>query len=327
MRIVIRVIASKTAGLGHVYRALTLAEEFGKHDVTFAVDERATLAIPILENGHYVLGITAEDVVGDILSQEPDLVINDVLDTDADYVWGLKAGGCKVVNFEDLGPGADHADLVINALFQEPRREGGHYLWGIDHFFLRNEFVQAQQAPWSNKVDSVLVTFGGTDHLDLTGKVVDAVGGLCRERRITLYVVTGPGYEHEAKLMKTLWEWGSERVFYVRETGMMAQIMSRCQMAFVSNGRTVYELVHMHIPAIVVAQHERENTHDFADPKNGFINLGVYSEGITKYDLWRKFIHLLEDSKDRRLLWEVMQRFDLSGNKARVARRILEVME
>lgn len=164
--------------------------------------------------------------------------------------------------------------------------------------------------------------------MDLTGKVVDAIGGLCRERRIMLYIVMGPGYEHEETLVDSVMDWGYERLFMTKETGMMAKIMSMCQLAFVSNGRTVYELAHMHVPAIVVAQHERENTHDFARKENGFYNLGVYSEGETKFCLWHAFRLLLADDVcyGRRYLWEIMQRFDLSGNKARVARRILEVV-
>jgi spore coat polysaccharide biosynthesis predicted glycosyltransferase SpsG len=332
VRIVIRVIASKSVGLGHVYRALTLAEEFESlgHEVLFAgLASHSAFIRSIIEPREFY-AVFHEDKVSNFLDLpfKPDLFINDTLDTAAGYIDGLKAMGYKVVNFEDLGPGADHADLVINALFQEPQREGDHYLWGIDHFFLRDEFIQARQAPWSNKVDSVLVTFGGTDQTDLTWKTVNAIAGLCRRKGITLYIVVGPGYpeDREKSLMQLLWDWGLEKVFFIRETGSMAQIMSRCQVAFCSNGRTIYELTHMHVPSVVVAHSKRENTHDFAQDGNGFVNLGVYREGIMSWiQNWGG--EMIERNKFRRRYWNQMQRFDLSGNKARVAKRILEVAD
>jgi spore coat polysaccharide biosynthesis predicted glycosyltransferase SpsG len=327
MRIVIRVIASKEVGLGHVYRALTLAEEFGElgHKVIFLCDSSDFALVESLVGDQYVC-IGTTDWPDDIVRLEPDLVINDVLDTKWRDTSLCRVGGAKVVNFEDLGKGSENADLVINALFQEPQREGDHYLWGIDNFFLRDEFVQARQAPWNNRVDNVLITFGGTDPTDLTWKTVNAIAPYCYEHKVTMYIIVGPGYdaEHEAQVMKLLWDWGMERVWFIRETGVMAQVMSRCQLAFCSNGRTVYELAHMHVPAIVTAHSERENTHDFACAENGFSNLGVYREGVM-YRIRNNFLHYLDDL--RRYHWDAMQRFDLSGNKARVAKRILEVVD
>jgi len=325
MRIIIRVIASQEHGLGHVYRAMTLAEEFERlgHEVRFACGNDALGLVEQIVGVRY--GVDAGHSSDYALFAWPTLVINDILDTSEEYVEALKDAGRKVINFEDLGPGADHADLVINALFQTPQREGDHYLWGIDYFFLRDEFVQAQPSPWNNQVDNVLVSYGGTDPTDLTWKTVNAIAPYCREHKITMYIVVGPGYtvEREAAVLKLLWDWGVERVFFVRETGVMAQIMSRCQLAFCSNGRTVYELAHMHVPAFVIAHHERENTHDFATRENGFANMGVYREGLM-YEM-RRFGEWAAEAADvRRECWEAMQRFDLSGNKERVARRILE---
>ena len=45
-----------------------------------------------------------------------------------------------------------------------------------------------------------------------------------------------------------------------------------------SQGRTVFELASMGVPAVVLAQNEREAEHVFAGMGNGFINLGIGSE-------------------------------------------------
>ena len=54
--------------------------------------------------------------------------------------------------------------------------------------------------------------------------------------------------------------------------------MSKMDLAITSQGRTVYELASMGVPAIVMAQNDREAKHVFAGIQNGFINLGIGRE-------------------------------------------------
>ena len=51
--------------------------------------------------------------------------------------------------------------------------------------------------------------------------------------------------------------------------------MCNADLAITSQGRTIYELASMGVPAIVMAQNEREAEHVFAGIANGFINLGL----------------------------------------------------
>ncbi len=51
--------------------------------------------------------------------------------------------------------------------------------------------------------------------------------------------------------------------------------MQQADIAFTSQGRTVYELASLGIPSIVLAQNERELLHTFAQMPNGFMNLGL----------------------------------------------------
>ena len=51
--------------------------------------------------------------------------------------------------------------------------------------------------------------------------------------------------------------------------------MTKADLAVTSQGRTVYELASMGVPAVVMAQNEREAEHVFAGIQNGFINLGL----------------------------------------------------
>ena len=55
----------------------------------------------------------------------------------------------------------------------------------------------------------------------------------------------------------------------------MPELMSACDVAVTSRGRTGYELALMGIPSIAMAQNKREEKHGFVCNENGFTYLGL----------------------------------------------------
>ena len=58
----------------------------------------------------------------------------------------------------------------------------------------------------------------------------------------------------------------------------LADEKGKADLAITSQGRTIYELASMGVPAVVMAQNPREAEHVFAGIQNGFINLGIGNE-------------------------------------------------
>ena len=54
----------------------------------------------------------------------------------------------------------------------------------------------------------------------------------------------------------------------------MPEIMSKCDIAFTSRGRTGFELAFLGIPCVSMAQNAREELHTFLSQKNGINYLG-----------------------------------------------------
>jgi len=241
----IRAAASKTVGSGHLRRCLQIAEELSHHDVVFRFQPQWPR--------------WARDLVRERGWQhrivDPDVVIFDRLDTSVNDVASLKAHGTKVVCLEDLGPGSDYADLVINELYDD-RRAG--VLTGPRWSVLRPEFVGLPEFQVREVGRTVLVVFGGTDPADLTGWASRIVA-----READVRVLLGPGATVDVVGP------GVSRV-----AGSVAAWMSSVDLVVTSAGRMAHECAAVGVPCVTVAVNERESRHSHCP---GILRLGLWA--------------------------------------------------
>lgn len=328
-RVVFVVAGYPAIGMGHVFRSLMLAHEIANHKVFFVCTKESELAASNIAARDYKTVIQQGELWEDVLALAPDLVINDMLDTSRGYMEGLKAAGIPVVNFEDEGPGAALADQVVNALYEEGgdgAKEKPHFLYGHRYFCLRDEFIQAEQNAFRPQPQCVLVTFGGTDMPDYTRQTLNVVEPLCRERGIAVRVVTGPGYAHRDELVRHIEALGNPLIRFEYATNIMSRMMEGVDLAVCSAGRTVYELAHMRIPSIVLAQHEREAHHTFARACHGFAYMGVMRR-FNAERLRKVFAQLVDEPERRHRLYERQSRIHFEQNKAKVVSGILKLLK
>lgn len=325
-KIVFRVVGYNKVGTGHIFRALTIAHEIVDHEIVFVCDEKSRIAVNKIAGEEYlVLKDKASNLEKVIISLQPDLVINDILDTDEEYIKKLEDNGIIVVNFEDLGSGAKYTNLTINDLYDEKLLEGDNFKWGNKYFFLRDEFNDARVNQFNTSVKEILITFGGTDPTDLTKIVFETIVDYCIDKNIIINIVVGIGYKYENKIKELFEKKSSSLIKFTRATGVISGIMEKSQIAISSNGRTVYELAHMNIPSIIISHHVRESNHGFSCHENGFINLGVYNEKIKKM-IYSSFSKLVEDNKLRKTLFNNMKRFNFISNKENVIKMITNLL-
>ena len=312
--------------MGHIYRALTLAHEFSDHEVLFVTDTNNRIAVESILKQDYWLGVYGEDeVIKRIRALQPEIVIYDSLDTNRKDIEELRKLGAVVVSFEDLGDGARMTDLTINELYDEPQFDSDHVLWGHKNFFLRDEFQTARPHVFRDPVEGIMLAFGGTDQHDLSRNVFHAISSFCREEGIYIHIVTGPGYEGYERLSAEVV--AEEGVSLTHASGVISGIMEQAQLAITSNGGTVYEFAHMNIPSIVIAQHDREITHAFAAEENGFVSLGLYKFGETAALVLSALERLVGDIEFRQELFRRMARFKFDGNKKRIVKKILRLLD
>ena len=327
-RIIFRVIGDEQIGMGHIQRALTLANEITDHEIRFVCEEKNKVATNKLAGYDYWLGIfKPEEIEEQIIALEPDLVINDILDSSPDYIRRLRSNNIRVVNFEDLGAGAGLTNLTINELYDKPLVSGDNILWGREYFFVREEFNDAKPNGFEGTVSNLLIMFGGTDPSDYTRKILHAVKNYCGQNKVKIYVLTGGGYRFIKELRREIAEISATEIGFYHSTGVVSHIMEKVQIAISSNGRAVYELAHMNIPAVILSHHEREKTHTFAIKENGFIPLGIHGGVEAERQLLKELDRLVTDANYRKLLFNRLEPFNFIDNKKNIVKRILDVLD
>ncbi len=311
--ILLRTDGGADIGLGHVYRALSLAGRLIDHRVTFVMDAERPMGVDLVRRYHYPLVTFRGEALPVIEKLQADMIINDILNTEADYIRALKAAGLFVVNLEDLGTGAREAHLVINALYDSPVPLPNH-LWGPQYDCLRDEFYSVPVKVLSPKVERVLLTFGGVDESNLTAKVLQALDMI--EGDFTVDVVLGLGYAFEEQLRQTLARLRRRPTVY-RHVRRMSELIYRADLAVTSAGRTVLEVASIGVPCVVLAQNSREMHHLHARSEYGIINLGL-GRMLKVSEIAETLREVIEDYALRQSMQERMLAVDIRGGCSRM---------
>lgn len=310
-RICFRVVGNRETGLGHAYRALTLADRLIDHDVHFVVRTGHELAADLIRGRfHPLTCVEPEREIDALRALTPDLVVSDVLDTGKQEMETLRGLGVPLVNFEDLGPGAELADRVVNALYDAPGGPPGpSALYGPSWCVLRDEFHSVAPISLRDPVREVLVLFGGTDPNDLTARCLGWLDTLPGDWRIT--VVSGLGYPHADALERAARR-ARHPVEVVVHTPIVSRYMARADVAVTSAGRTVFELASLGVPMLVIPQNERECRHTFALDSPGVVSLPPAAQ-LEELEFLDAMSQLLDSRRLRESLHRSLLAADIRG--------------
>ena len=328
--IIFNIIATPKYGLGHIYRSLTLANYLKKkYSIIFMCESDSSKLCKLLIGKSYrMLIVNKINITKKIINIKPNLLINDILNTKANFIKKIKKKEINIINFEDLGSGSKYADKVINEIFEEPLNSNHNTIWGHKYFILRNEFLKANPIKFINKPKSLLITFGGSDFNNFTSKILGGIAKTCLLYNIKIYIVSGPGYLHISKLKNQIKKYKQDGniIEYIHHAGSMVEIMKKCQIAITSNGRTIYELAHMKIPSIIISHHKREDTHSFSKKNNGFFYLGCYKRNITEKDVNKYLIILISNFNKRKTADNLLRKISFETNQKRVLKLIESII-
>jgi CMP-N-acetylneuraminic acid synthetase/spore coat polysaccharide biosynthesis predicted glycosyltransferase SpsG len=319
--ILIRTDGYSEIGLGHIYRCLLLAYNLIDHNIRFVISNKSDIGLKKIQDSYFPYEVIYDDFdIGEIVKKyKCDILINDFLDTEKQYIDYCKKLGIRVVNFEDLGTGAACADAVINDLYEKQNDYRNHY-WGSDYYCIRDEFLLSKPAKFRKVVQEVLIIFGGTDPCNLTYRLFNIIKSM-PNNNIHYTFILGMGYKNAEELISEANKLNSN-IDIVKDVKLMSEYMGKADIAISSQGRTMLELASMAVPTILLAQNGREQHHEFGYLKNGFINLGLGSE-VEDQTIRATLLWLFNSPQIRKQMKDQMMKADLKKGIKRVVKIIL----
>lgn len=311
-RVAIYVNGNNKRGIGHIYRALEIADEFFvKPDIYYDINQTDPKVFG--KTTHNLIPVNGiAELFEKCKENNYTVFINDILTTTIDYMIALRTvlPNAKIVNFEDDGEGILKADLVFNALFHEESLPQIHA--GEKYYISGKTFMFYEPIEIKEKVERVFVSFGGADPQNYSDRIL-AMAIKPEYKNYKFTVVLGRAKYNVEELMKYN-EYDNIEVLY--DVSNMPELMSKCDIGITSRGRTGYELAILGIPSISMAQNQREEKHGFVCNENGFTYIGLNpADEIIESNI-KMYLSMSKSSRER--FHNMLLSHDLRGGRKRV---------
>lgn len=311
-KVAIYVNGNNQRGIGHIYRALELADEFYvKPDIYY--DKNQTERKVFGKTTHTLIPVNGINELFEICKKEQyGIFINDILTTSIDYMIGLRTvlPRAGIVNFEDDGEGILKADLVFNALYHDNSLPQVYS--GEKYYISGKTFMFYKPIPVKPEVEKVFISFGGADPQNYSDRLLKIISKQ-EYRRYDFTVVLGRAKHNVEELLKYN-QYENIEVLY--DVANMPELMWNCDFGITSRGRTGYELAMLGIPAIAMSQNKREEKHGFVCDENGFTYIGLNPPDEVIEANMKMYLDM---SQENRLYFQKMLlSHDLRGGRKRV---------
>ena len=330
MRVAIRVDASLTAGLGHVMRCLTLAQELREHGATVTFISRehpGNLCVLIEERGFSVsrLPVPAAKMVFDDAPvhaawlgaswQEDARQTLAVLDTTAEkfdwrvvdhyaiyYRWetAVASSVTRMMAIDDLADRQHACALLLdqNLVADFDIRYSGKVpatctlLLGPKYAMLQRDYAELHEASVTpaGPIRRIFVFFGGADERNLTGRSLSAFLALGKSD-IEIDVVISTGSPHASAIRRQIQ--GCENVHLHSNLHSLAPLMRQADLAIGAGGTTSWERLCLGLPAFVVTLADNQRPIAAELNRRGLIRWLGHQDDVTESDFSQALRELL----------------------------------
>jgi len=328
----IRVDGSKSIGLGHISRCMSLAGCLRKNKikVVFLTKRYNKKVSSLVADNDYRIVLLEPDLtveeeislIKEIIGKEKSRIM--ILDLDNSktfptldiyhhYLKRLQDLSVYRVAIEGLEDYLYPSDMVIVPYLGAEKLKlqeisGSKYLLGAKYFVFREEFAE-EKANVNKEVHNILITMGGGDPLDFTTKAVRALASL--DISLHLNIVIGPFTKvSEHKIRRAL---SGCAVSYeiTKNTKNMARLMSKADIAIINSGLTKYETSVLGLPGVVLS------------------NSAEHAEIMREFAAYGSVLHLGEGNKvsTRELaqaILSLMNDYDRRKKMAQAGRALLD---
>jgi spore coat polysaccharide biosynthesis predicted glycosyltransferase SpsG len=264
--------ASLKEGLGHLIRQIHIAKELRAQnaDIFFYIPNFKT-AIDIIEQHHFPY-LIVEDFNTSLIKKRDntDATLLDIQDTKLSFIHEIRKQSPKIISFEDQGEGRNLVDLLIDSNLNSDDSKNipqkVKTLFGLSYSVLGPNFEiqHTKKRDFSDNIESLLLTFGGTDPHNITLDLAKQV-----PNNIKTTIILGAGFKNEDGLQNF------DSIQIKKNVQDMASMLVNHDAVFCSGGVTLHEAMCLGTPAFVISQAlHQENKAKIAEKAGAAINLG-----------------------------------------------------
>jgi UDP-2,4-diacetamido-2,4,6-trideoxy-beta-L-altropyranose hydrolase len=249
--------ASLINGMGHLIRQVHIAKEIqGHNDIFFHIPEFPAATNILTQHGF------SFSTVESFSPSKADITILDIQDTTFTFIQELKQQSKKIISFEDQS--GNDVDLLIDCNINAGEKANIKALFGLPYAVLAPEFEKfhSEKRSFADKIQSLLVTFGGTDPHNIT---LDLAKYIPKKFKTTIIA----GFQNKQALQEL------NNAHVVQNVQDMARILANHDAVFCSGGVTLHEAMCVGTPAFVISQvAHQEDKANSAENVGAAINLG-----------------------------------------------------
>ena len=202
---------------------------------------------------------------------------------DTSYFISFQKRGGRVLFIDDFrfeNPGADiylNSSILAPARVQVPIDDRVRYCLGPQYFIFEPLVQTVIERNGCHDIFTVLLTFGGSDPIGLTQKIVSEL--LKSEwPDVEFQLILGPGFIEDSADKKLFQKW-EERYAIVRQPSDILPYFLESDLVVCAGGRTMYELLHLKKKFIPIATTEIE-----AEAINEFRRQGLITHGLPSWE-------------------------------------------
>ncbi len=347
-KILIRVDGHKRIGMGHIYEMLQLSRYMNKHygaEVVFITRNNEAALNLILNDQfeYYALPFNIsrkreiEEIRRIINIENPSVLILDLLRIyhDNDYMVRIRSRkDLNIIVFTNTHSKKPiNADIVFSlSLCQDEayyaNDKSNKYYFGFDYIILPEEYLTINGKDYhKQKVERVMLCMGGSDHNNLTFRILKATDA--SNHKFEYDLILNSSFfkkEYVDSFVNKL----NHKVNVHYDIKGICSILHKSDMAITAGGNTHIERMCSGVPGIVISQlkHQEKSVRKITE-YGATINLGSHKQ-VSDNEILKTFDSLIENSEKRaRLVDRGRKLVDGQGIKrvSRIIDRFVKIKE
>lgn len=253
----------------------------------------------------------------ELKSFNPNCIIHDSGNSERDLIRRLKSFNCPLIHFDDHGDGGTFADLVFQALYENPKDlSKEHFIYGPTGYIPAHKISYKNNNTLSDP-PHIVVAFPHEDPENLTYRTLRHLVQLHIPLQIS--VLVDEHYKHDINDLKRFAL--TRKSIKVISTNEPETVIYTSDIVISSGSYMPFLVTQLQIPYIVLCAHEEEVNYAFPQEGHGFANLGL-GRKIKQSYLQNAVMEIILHDNRRKAYIQKQKHVDFSSNLVEVVELI-----